>query len=230
MFASAIIEPMTNKQAPIEVNRPLIQRNLAGLIYQLTPRNERDIELAARIAPIVIDDVIKAWNQLLAKDSQASQWGFNGRYLRTRSILVEWKHGVSEWSTEYELVRYLVWSLLPQEPVAQNEPNLLDGSTDALDTRMAFYLARKGTPKAPGDVVYGWADSEKQFHVRVCPILRVTEVHEDQWDQFNDTFAPNTVQHGLTGVGSCQCGYVNGELRVQADLSEMMSELLRAGA
>lgn len=144
---------MTNKQAPIEVNRELIQRNLEGLVYQLAP----------------------------------------------------------------------------QEPV-EIEPNLLDGDADSLATRMAFYLAQKGTPKAPGDEVYGWMDSEKQFHVRVCPILRVTDVHEDQWDQFNDTFSPNTVQHGLTGRGACQCGYINGELRVQADLSEMMGELLRVGA
>lgn len=213
------------KRAPIEVEYDLVRANVAGGIFRSMPRDTKDRPIAILLAEQLIDSVGEAWATLLANEPQAPQWGANARYLRTRALL-ETAPGGSDWTDDYRLVRYICWALLPQAPVGRGT-NLLDGDPNELDTLLATYLAEHGEPKTPGDSVYGWRDSERFLHARACGITHIAEVHEDQWGQFNDTFSPNSVLHGLTGTGTCRCGYVSGELRVEVDLSELLTTLLR---
>lgn len=86
----------------------------------------------------------------------------------------------------------------------------------------------------------GWVVSERysQFHGidtnwwdhrknAGCRVAKISDVKEDEWDEFDGTDMPFKVIHGVQATFSCECGrFTDRKLRYEATVAELLAELL----
>lgn len=101
-------------------------------------------------------------------------------------------------------------------------------------TMLARYLAENGTPATSLESDYGWIDYNMDKHLNPrrdaepCKIVSITNVKEDEWIEFVDTYYEgDTTHYGLQGEGKCACGKFDGFLRVEGNVTEIIPQILK---
>ena len=120
-----------------------------------------------------------------------------------------------------------------------SEENLLNKKTNPTKTDkyeyiLSRYVADKGVPVSPEADIYGWRDYEMTNHVRgygrekpPCGIGAVTAVMEDDWDEFTDTYTEDDpTVHGITADARCNCGFFQGQIRVEGQANVILYEVI----
>lgn len=96
-------------------------------------------------------------------------------------------------------------------------------------------LANEGMPVSPHESVLSWEDYEMRKHVKKCGIAYTEKPVEKTWEEFNSTFDDESEyystlndesKHGVECSGECHCGYFKGKLRLQGNLTDLVSKML----
>jgi hypothetical protein len=101
--------------------------------------------------------------------------------------------------------------------------------SDRYPIKMANLLAAQGQPMTESPDEYSWKDVIYLSHFSAqgdnCKIVEITNLIEDEWIEFLDTFNGSKEVHGIQGEANCACGWFRGNMRVEGTFNDFLSQL-----
>lgn len=146
----------------------------------------------------------------------------------TKNEAVKAGYKVVAWKRMVDILKEFHTEYSPTKGVNLLELDENDESlpwADRYRVKVANSLAKYGTPLMDNSgSPYGWHDTRFIKHLEKdnCHIREVTAIREDEWSEFQDTYAGNSEHHGIQGDAQCACGLFRGLIRMEETLEDFL--------